>query len=294
MTDDRPVLKWCPDDFLVHEALTTRIDPTGNGPYQYLRLRKRGHSTFDAVAAVTRFAGIERIAVSYAGLKDEDAVTDQQICVHLPDGRYPIDDFNTARQNDTSYMHLTECGTGDMPMNIGMLDGNSFAPSSATSTPTSPIRSPDAATTTCSSTTTTPSDSAYPMVPASHTSSVVGSSSRTTRRPSHLSQTSGSTESSSAQSWHEEPAAFFGNLDPRPRSFYLSAAASHAWNQDVGNLIKNNGSCSHPSPRRDQLPVHHLRQNAATVALHTPEIPYTKHRTDDNGHIFGSNPGGAR
>src|SRR6266511_1372645 len=87
---DSSVLKWRPEDFLVVESMALRLRHDGRGGYQYLRLRKRGHSTFAAVATVAAFANLPPREVSYAGLKDEDAVTDQYLSVPACEAGYPV------------------------------------------------------------------------------------------------------------------------------------------------------------------------------------------------------------
>ena len=75
-------LKACPEDFEVEELID--LEPTGQGEYDLLKVRKRGRNTVDVAKELARFAHVPYAAVSYAGLKDRQAVTTQLYSVHLP------------------------------------------------------------------------------------------------------------------------------------------------------------------------------------------------------------------
>ncbi len=47
-------------------------------------LRKKGCNTLFVADHLVRFVGISPRSVSYAGLKDRQAVTEQWFCLHLP------------------------------------------------------------------------------------------------------------------------------------------------------------------------------------------------------------------
>ncbi|ADM99801.1 tRNA pseudouridine(13) synthase TruD [Dickeya dadantii] len=76
------VLKASPDDFFVAEDLG--FAPDGDGEHVLVRVRKRGCNTTFVAEALAKFAGIPARSVSYAGLKDRHAVTEQWFCLHLP------------------------------------------------------------------------------------------------------------------------------------------------------------------------------------------------------------------
>lgn len=69
-------------DFQVREQLGFESD--GEGEHLLVRLRKTGCNTPYVAEALAAFAGIPARAVSYAGLKDRHAVTEQWFCLHLP------------------------------------------------------------------------------------------------------------------------------------------------------------------------------------------------------------------
>lgn len=70
------------DDFRVEEQLG--YQPEGEGEHLWVYLRKRDTNTDWAARALARWAGVSPAAVSYAGMKDRHAVTDQWFSIHLP------------------------------------------------------------------------------------------------------------------------------------------------------------------------------------------------------------------
>lgn len=75
-------LRTVPEDFQVSEVLG--FQPGGGGEHLWLRLRKRGWNTEDVAMTLARQVGLPRRAVSFSGLKDRHAVTEQWFSLHLP------------------------------------------------------------------------------------------------------------------------------------------------------------------------------------------------------------------
>ena len=75
-------LRTTPEDFQVREELNFTLD--GSGEHLWLWVRKRGANTDWVARQLARQAGVPVGAVSYAGLKDRHAVTEQWFSVHLP------------------------------------------------------------------------------------------------------------------------------------------------------------------------------------------------------------------
>lgn len=73
-------VQW--EDFRVVEDLG--FEPSGSGEHLLLRVEKRGANTTWVGEQLARWAGIAPMGVSYAGLKDRHAVTEQTFSVHLP------------------------------------------------------------------------------------------------------------------------------------------------------------------------------------------------------------------
>jgi tRNA pseudouridine13 synthase len=286
---DAPVLKWRPEDFLVSEAAAALISPHRPGGHQHLRLRKIGRSTFDAVAEVARFAAIDRSAVTYAGLKDEDAVTEQNIRINIAaGGRYPVEEFNSTYSGDSACLHLTDCGSADRPLTIGQLDGNSFR---------IVIRNLEG-------------DVADALGGRRHNhffvnyfdtqrfgvpggpkvTHIIGARLLEHDYDSALAlvATSQASESEAARSWRGDPAGFFDSIDQRLRTFYLSAHASEHWNNQAGVLIEQHGAAV--QVYRDGIPYEFAKswETVVRMALATPELTNTKYRAGEEGVVASS------
>ncbi len=76
------VLKACAEDFQVDEVLD--IPLTGQGEHLWLWVEKRGLNTEEAARRLARAAGVSAKVISYAGLKDRQALTRQWFSLHLP------------------------------------------------------------------------------------------------------------------------------------------------------------------------------------------------------------------
>ena len=81
------VLKALPEDFVVSEDLG--FEPDGDGEHLLVRIRKEGCNTQFVADNLARFAKIPQRSVSYAGLKDRHAVTEQWSCLQLPGKESP-------------------------------------------------------------------------------------------------------------------------------------------------------------------------------------------------------------
>ncbi len=68
-------------DFRVSES---GVEPSGTGEHLLLRVRKTGQNTRWVAKRLAEVIGVPYRAVSYAGLKDRHAITEQWFGVHLP------------------------------------------------------------------------------------------------------------------------------------------------------------------------------------------------------------------
>ena len=93
-------------DFKVFELLP--FEPTGEGEHFTLKVRKTGANTVYVAKELARFFNVKPQAVTYAGLKDRFAVTEQTFSVHLPGKDVPdltnlaiegVEVLSTARHN---------------------------------------------------------------------------------------------------------------------------------------------------------------------------------------------------
>ncbi|MHC6226968.1 tRNA pseudouridine(13) synthase TruD [Pseudomonas sp. X10] len=76
------VLKAVAEDFQVDEVLD--IPLSGQGEHLWLWVEKRELNTEEAARRLARAAGVPLRAISYAGLKDRQALTRQWFSLHLP------------------------------------------------------------------------------------------------------------------------------------------------------------------------------------------------------------------
>ncbi|WP_248794613.1 tRNA pseudouridine(13) synthase TruD [Pseudomonas sp. MWU13-2105] len=90
------VLKATAEDFQVDEVLD--IPLSGDGEHLWLWVEKRGLNTEEAARRIAKAAGVPLRTVSYAGLKDRQALTRQWFSVQLPGKADP--DLSAA-QNDS-------------------------------------------------------------------------------------------------------------------------------------------------------------------------------------------------
>jgi tRNA pseudouridine13 synthase len=83
LTPDLPgtggILRQSADDFRVDEV--PLYEASGEGEHVYLRIRKRGVSTFEAIRRLAQDLDVPERAIGYAGLKDARAVTTQWLSV---------------------------------------------------------------------------------------------------------------------------------------------------------------------------------------------------------------------
>lgn len=113
-------IKQRPEDFLVEEI--PAYDPVGEGEHFYMLVQKRGLSTLEMLAILATHFGVDRSAVSYAGLKDKHAITRQVVSIHSP-GR-KLDDTPSLR-DDRLQILWTDYHSNKLRR--GHLQGNRFS-----------------------------------------------------------------------------------------------------------------------------------------------------------------------
>ncbi|WP_409308231.1 tRNA pseudouridine(13) synthase TruD [Pectobacterium sp. B1J-3] len=114
------VLKSTADDFCVIEDLG--FQPDGEGEHVLVRVRKRGCNTQFVAEALAKFCRIPQRDVSYAGLKDRHAVTEQWFCLRIPGKAEP--DFSAFLLEGCEVL---EFARHRRKLRIGSLQGNDFA-----------------------------------------------------------------------------------------------------------------------------------------------------------------------
>ncbi|WP_116474309.1 tRNA pseudouridine(13) synthase TruD [Zobellella maritima] len=112
-------LKVEPEDFVVEEDLG--FEPCGEGEHILLHIRKRGQNTQWVARELARLAGVAQRDITWAGLKDRHAVTQQWFGVHLPGKAMP--DFSPLENDD---IQILAVGRHHKKLRVGALKGNFF------------------------------------------------------------------------------------------------------------------------------------------------------------------------
>jgi len=115
-------LKAQPEHFQVNENLGFEF--TGSGEHLMVRIRKTGENTSFVANELAKACGVKSKDVSWAGLKDRHAVTEQWLSVHLPKGEAP--DFSAFL---TQYPSIEILATDrhNKKLRPGDLVGNDFS-----------------------------------------------------------------------------------------------------------------------------------------------------------------------
>ncbi|HHJ39184.1 MAG: hypothetical protein AXA67_11640 [Methylothermaceae bacteria B42] len=87
MPEAQGYVKSIPEDFIVEEILG--FDLSGEGEHLFLWVEKTNENTETVARQLADLAGIPRRQISYAGLKDRQAVTRQWFSLHLPGKKNP-------------------------------------------------------------------------------------------------------------------------------------------------------------------------------------------------------------
>lgn len=112
-------LKSQPEDFIVKEDLGFELD--GEGEHVMVRVEKTGCNTIFVAEQLAKFAKISARSVSYAGLKDRNAVTEQWFCLQMPGKETP--DFSLWQLDGCRVIATTR---QKRKLRIGTLKGNQF------------------------------------------------------------------------------------------------------------------------------------------------------------------------
>lgn len=112
------LIRAVPEDFIVREL--PLVEPSGSGEHVLVHLRKRGWTTPAAAAALARAFGVAKGRVSYAGMKDRHALTEQWFSVHAP-GR----DLSASPALPEGLVVL-DCQRHGRKLRRGALRGNRF------------------------------------------------------------------------------------------------------------------------------------------------------------------------
>ncbi len=114
-------LKVQPQDFQVVEQLGYAF--SGHGEHLMVRIRKSGENTAFVANELAKVCGVKSRDVSWAGLKDRHAITEQWLSVYLPKGETP--DFSSFLAQYPN-IEILEVTRHDKKLRPGDLQGNKF------------------------------------------------------------------------------------------------------------------------------------------------------------------------
>lgn len=106
-------------DFIVKEELGYSL--AGEGEFVAVKVRKTNANTLFVGEKLAEFAGVSAKNMSYAGLKDRHAITEQWFCLHLAGKATP--DFSQFKLDDVEILEITR---HNRKIRVGSLDGNHF------------------------------------------------------------------------------------------------------------------------------------------------------------------------
>jgi len=106
-------------DFVVIEDLGFEL--TGEGEHIFISIRKEGENTQYVARALAKAAGVADKHVSYAGLKDRHAITEQWFGIHMPGKETP--DFSVV---ETDQIKVLKIVRHNKKLRTGALKGNQF------------------------------------------------------------------------------------------------------------------------------------------------------------------------
>lgn len=110
-------IKQIPEDFVVKEISSVKIEERGG--YGYFRLRKRNRNTLGAVELIAGKMGINQKEIGFGGNKDKKAVTEQVISIR--GGRK-----EKIKELKLKDIELEFLGYGEEPVTLGRLERNYF------------------------------------------------------------------------------------------------------------------------------------------------------------------------
>lgn len=278
------VLKHRPEDFRVRENLVVALTDEKVADQRYLLLHKRGYTTMEAIRLLADRLGVSSRDVGYAGLKDEDGVTEQLLSVPLtalPGDGVPA---FTEPADSGRLLRLSHYGYGREPLAVGKLNGNGFR---------IVLRNLDGRTAE-RLVTRRRANLLFVNYYDTQRFGVPGGPKRTHlvgaavlagewARARAVLAGLGAPESGPAARWTGPDEEFFRELDPRTVAFYLAAHSSFAWNARIAGLIRSEDA---EDVSVDGLPYRFPATGSGVAALLADrhELPYTRY-SYENGPV---------
>lgn len=284
---DGLVLKKVADDFIVYESLALPMTHRVQADFQYLRLRKCGYTTFEAAEELSLFFGLSRSEVSYAGLKDEDAVTDQFISLRRSIDASALEQFNREHvSSDPKYMHLMHCGFGQRKIDIGQLDGNSFRITARNLSPSLAARMRESSGKFNLFFVNYYDTQRFGVAGGPKQTHLIGQAilQKDYGAALTLLRQSGSAEGRKALEHAGDPELFFERIDPRLPAFYLCSYSSYRWNMRLHELLHEACGGQVYEIESEGIPFSFARPPLLVLRLleARPHLEYEKYRWVDD------------
>jgi tRNA pseudouridine13 synthase len=277
-----PRLKHHPEDFLVRENLLVPLTGRAEASHHYLLLRKSGHTTFEAIRLLAERFDCASRDISYAGLKDEDGITEQLLAVPLGVRDAPVEGGVLDLSDATGPCRLTvhHYGYGDEALEVGRLEGNSFRIVVRNLMPEVAERLAELRK--ISFFALNYYDTQRFGVPGGpKLTHLLGGCifKGDWQGAFDLMLRLKAPETRLAEDWRGTPQAFFEEcLDRRVVNFYLSAWASHEWNAELAELADESGYGNSYIETVDGIDYRYLTSSQAAAQLLSgrPELPYRR------------------
>ena len=106
-----------PDSFFVEEI--PLYEPSGQGRYVFLRIRKRDCSTMEAKRRIARWAGVNKDKIRHAGMKDRASTSTQWLSWDAGGRPLPMDPA-------PDLIEILDCSYHENNLSVGHLSANRF------------------------------------------------------------------------------------------------------------------------------------------------------------------------
>jgi tRNA pseudouridine13 synthase len=284
MEHDGPVLKHFPADFLVRESLVVDLSEEEAATHQYVTLRKCGYTTSEAVGMLADAFDFARRDVTYAGLKDEDAITEQLMAIPSGIGEKK-NDLPWSFRDNGRWIDVRHYGYGGEPLSIGVLPGNCFRVTA---------RNLDIAHTEWMATTRKAltfflnyyDHQRFGVPGGPKRTHHVGAAILAGEWKVALDELRmlKAPESEAARLWDGPPEKFFQQIDPRSSSFFLASHASALWNKDLSDVVGSVCADSY-QVAYDGLTYRWAGSDsdAAAIIATSSRLPYPRYKFTEDG-----------
>jgi tRNA pseudouridine13 synthase len=277
-----PVLKHRPSDFLVRENLVVELTGDERAEQHYLVLRKCGYTTMEAVRLLADKLGLATAEITFAGLKDEDGVTEQLVAVPSRSLSTQADGEGWPLADEPGrWIRLHHYGYGHRPLEVGGLEGNGFrivlrGLDDAAAARLEALRKVNLLFVNYYDTQRFGVPGGPKLTHTVGAAVLAGDWERAREQLVRL----GAPESATAREWRGSARELFDALDARTTAFYLAAHESHRWNAAVGAEIARLGPDDSREIDLEGLAYRYPLSSATPARLmaEARDMPYAKYR----------------